>query len=239
MLSRANVAPGPPVYNGNACASQVPCYRSLPSPHLHRTNSTGCGHVSLPESTLQSKHDLVQVNPMFLQKLRLAQKMVRIQIPPVMPRTQRDCRKVRGLLPQASWPQGVRVCGFDQVIPGLADRIDSIATSGQLGAKPSQGFSPTPPLPTRPVPRRWSPESSTTWVERTDWSASSGRLPLGARNSRRGLILPSLLIWSQYDPRGGRCSYWSARSRSLVSTKARNSRTDARAVSRLRDTTAS
>ena len=64
-------------------------------------------------------------------------------------------------------------------------------------------------------------------------------LPLGARNSRRGLILPSLLIWSRYDPRGRRCSYWLARSRSLVSTKARNSRTDARAVSRLRDTTAS
>src|ERR1035438_5729506 len=53
--------------------------------------------------------------------------------------------------------------------------------------------SPPHPLFQRaPVPRRWSPESSTAWVERTDWSASSSRLPLDVRKSRRGLILPSL-----------------------------------------------
>src|ERR1035438_5473979 len=63
MLSRANFAPVPPVYNGNACASQVPCYRSLPSPHLHRMNSVGSSHVLLPES-LQSKHEILQVKPM-------------------------------------------------------------------------------------------------------------------------------------------------------------------------------
>src|ERR1035441_7111866 len=108
MLSRANFAPVPPVYNGNACASQVPCYRSLPSPHLHRTNSTGCGHVLLPESTLQSKHELFQVNPMFVRKSVLAQQMVRIQILPVMPRAKRDCRKVRRLLSQSPGAQDVR-----------------------------------------------------------------------------------------------------------------------------------
>ena len=128
-----------------------------------------------------------------------------------------------------------RIHSFDRV--SLFER--QVFWGWASGGETFTRFLPHTPFSHAPVPRRWSPESSTTWVERTDWSASSVRLPLGARNSRRGLILPSLLIWSQYDPRGGRCSYWSARSRSLVSTKARNSRTDARAVSRLRDTTAS
>jgi hypothetical protein len=152
MLSRAKFAPVPPVYNGNACASQVPCYRSLPSPHLHRMNSVGSSHVLLPESAPQSKHEILQVKPMLARKPLLAQPMVRIRIVPVMPRAKRDCRKVRGLLPQASWPQGVRVCGFDQVIPGLADRIDSIATSGQLGRNLHKVSPPHPLFQRAPFP---------------------------------------------------------------------------------------
>ena len=124
MLSRANFAPVPPVYNGNACASQVPCYRSLPSPHLHRTNSTGCGHVSLPESTLQSKHEILQVNPMFVRKPHFAQNVVGIQILPVMPRAQRNCGKVRRLLAQSPGAQCVRVGCFDHGRPAADSRTD-------------------------------------------------------------------------------------------------------------------
>src|ERR1035438_6469554 len=124
MLSLANFAPVPPVYNGNACASQVPCYRSLPSPHLHRTNSTGCGHVSLPESTLKSKHEILQVNPMFVRKPHLAQNVVGIQILPVMRCTKRDRREVRGLLPQSPSAQGVGVGRFGHVRPAAQSRTD-------------------------------------------------------------------------------------------------------------------
>src|ERR1039457_1624902 len=124
MLSRANFAPVPPVYNGNACASQVPCYRSLPSPHLHRTNSTGCGHVLLPESTLQSKHEILQVNPMFVRKPHLAQNVVGIQILPVMSRAERDRREVRGLLPQAPGAQSIRMRGLDNCRPAADSRTD-------------------------------------------------------------------------------------------------------------------
>ena len=124
MLSRANFAPVPPVYNGNACASQVPYYRSLPSPHLHRTNSTGCGHVSLPESTLQSKHEILQVNPMFVRKPHLAQNVVGIQILPVMSRAERDRREVRGLLPQAPGAQSIRMRGLDNCRPAAHSRTD-------------------------------------------------------------------------------------------------------------------
>jgi hypothetical protein len=34
------------------------------SPHLHRLDNAGCERALLPESTLQSMHDLFQVNPM-------------------------------------------------------------------------------------------------------------------------------------------------------------------------------
>jgi hypothetical protein len=124
MLSRANFAPVPPVYNGNACASQVPYYRSLPSPHLHRTNSTGCGHVSLPESTLQSKHEILQVNPMFVRKPHFAQNVVGIQILPVMPRAQRNCGKVRRLLAHSPGAQDVRVGRFDNGRPAAHSGTD-------------------------------------------------------------------------------------------------------------------
>src|ERR1022692_3556007 len=76
-------------------------------------NSAQCGPIFLPESTRQSKDEIFQVNPMLMQKLRLAQKMVRIQILPVMSRTQRDGREVRGLLPQSPGAQDIRVCRFD------------------------------------------------------------------------------------------------------------------------------
>src|ERR1035441_3964219 len=101
MLSRANFAPVTPVYNGNACASQVPCYRSSTYPPAPRTNSTGCGRVPLPESALQSKHEFFQVDPMFVRKPLLAQQMVRIQVLPVMPSAERDRREVRRLLSQS------------------------------------------------------------------------------------------------------------------------------------------
>jgi hypothetical protein len=54
-------------------------------------NNAGFSHALVPESTLQSKHEIFQVDPMFVRKLLLAQNMVRIQILPVMSRTERDC----------------------------------------------------------------------------------------------------------------------------------------------------
>jgi hypothetical protein len=123
MLSRANFAPVPPVYNGNACASQVPCYRSLPSPHLHRMNSVGSSHVLLPES-LQSKHEILQVKPMLARKPLLAQPMVRIRIVPVMPGAQRDGGEVRRLLPYPPGAQDVRVRSFDNGRSAAHSRTD-------------------------------------------------------------------------------------------------------------------
>ena len=67
--------------------------------HVHRMNGAGCGSVLLPESTLQSKHELFQVNPMFVRKPLLAQKVVRIQMIPMMSGAKRNRREVRGLLP--------------------------------------------------------------------------------------------------------------------------------------------
>ena len=54
-------------------------------------NSAGCGHVSLPEATLQSRYEFFQVNSLFVRKAVLAQNMVRIRILPVMSGTERDC----------------------------------------------------------------------------------------------------------------------------------------------------
>src|ERR1017187_7045445 len=99
VLSCAKVTP---LFSfAQAGSDQAVCLPCSGSPDLHRINRAGHGRVPLPESTLQSKHELVQVNPMFLQKLRLAQKMVRIQILPMMPGAQRDRREVRRLLSQS------------------------------------------------------------------------------------------------------------------------------------------
>src|ERR1022692_4719493 len=148
MLSRANFAPVPPVYNGNACASQVPCYRSLPSPHLHRMNSVGSSHVLLPES-LQSKHEILQVKPMLARKPLLAQPMVRIRIVPVMPGAQRDGGEVRGLLAQPSrrpkvfvWAASTRLRRL-----GRIESITSIPRASRGGALNQTIFLHPPPHP--------------------------------------------------------------------------------------------
>ena len=70
----------------------------------------GCGH-DLPESTLQCKHELFQVNPM--RKPVLAQNTIGVWISPVMPGAKRYRREVRGLLPHPSPAQGVGVRRFD------------------------------------------------------------------------------------------------------------------------------
>src|ERR1035441_8841045 len=85
------------------------------------------------ESILQRHDKSVKFKPMHQRERGLTENVVRNRKLPMMSRTQRDCREVRGLLAQPSRPHCIRVGGFDQVIPGLADRIDSIATSGQLG----------------------------------------------------------------------------------------------------------
>ena len=85
--------------------------------------------------------------------------------------------------------------------------------AGPVEAKPSQGFSPTPPFPTSPVPRRWSPESSaggTDGLERVLGPASPWCTELPPP-----LDPAFTLIWSQYDPRGRRCVYVSDSIKSL------------------------
>jgi len=60
--------------------------------------------IVLPEPAPQSKHEFLQVNSMRMRELLLAQQMVRIQTLLLMPRTKRDRREVRGLLPQSLGP---------------------------------------------------------------------------------------------------------------------------------------
>jgi hypothetical protein len=62
----------------------------LPNTTFTGMNSLQAGRALLPESTLQSKHDLLQVNPVHMRKFLLAQKVVCVRIPPVMPRAKRD-----------------------------------------------------------------------------------------------------------------------------------------------------
>jgi len=81
--------------------------------HLHWTNRMGSSPGLLPESILQSQHELFQVNPTSPHKLRLAQKVVRIRVLPVMGRTKRDRGEIRRLLPQSPGAQSVCVGGFD------------------------------------------------------------------------------------------------------------------------------
>jgi len=50
----------------------------------------------MPESTLQLKCELFQVNRVFLRKPLLAQEMVGIEIPPVMICAERDRPRSRG-----------------------------------------------------------------------------------------------------------------------------------------------
>src|ERR1700733_4707122 len=97
-------------------------------------NSAGCRHVLLPESTLQCKHQLVQVNLVFVRKSFLAHKMVRIQILPVMSCTKRDRREIRGLLPKSPSAQDVRVGRFDKGRLTAHSRTDCASK----GADPSQ-----------------------------------------------------------------------------------------------------
>src|ERR1039457_12961 len=86
--------------------------------------SAGCGHVVLLESTLQSKHEFFQADPMFVQKSLLAEPMVRIQIFPVMPRAKRDRREIRRLLPYPPGAQDVRVGSFDNSRSAAHPRTD-------------------------------------------------------------------------------------------------------------------
>jgi hypothetical protein len=76
-------------------------------------NRTRRSRVPLPESTLQSKHDLLQVNPMFTRKPPLPQSVIRIRTLPVMPATKRNSGEVGRFLPYPSGTQSVRVRRFD------------------------------------------------------------------------------------------------------------------------------
>src|ERR1035438_4547741 len=112
VLSCAKVTP---LFSfAQAGSDQAVCLPCSGSPDLHRINRAGHGRVPLPESTLQSKHDLGQVNPMFVRKLLFAQHMVRIQVPPVMSRTKRNRREIRSFLPYPPGAQRVRVGTFDR-----------------------------------------------------------------------------------------------------------------------------
>src|ERR1035441_9321102 len=66
------------------------------------------------ESILQRHDKSVKFKPMHQRERGLTENVVRNRKLPMMSRTQRDCREVRGLLAQPSRPYGVRVCGFDQ-----------------------------------------------------------------------------------------------------------------------------
>jgi hypothetical protein len=57
--------------------------------------------IPLPESTLQSKHELLQVNPMLLRKALLSQSMIRIRILAMVPGTKRDPEKSANM--QSGW----------------------------------------------------------------------------------------------------------------------------------------
>src|ERR1017187_1405856 len=101
VLSCAKVTP---LFSfAQVCSDSAVCLPCSGSPDLHRINRAGHGRVPLPESTLQSKHELVQVNPMFLQKLRLVQKMVRIQILPMMPGAKRSEERRVGKEGRSRW----------------------------------------------------------------------------------------------------------------------------------------
>src|ERR1035438_7140149 len=146
VLSCAKVTP---LFSfAQAGSDQTVCLPCAGSPDLHRINRAGHGRVPLPESTLQSKHELFQVNPMFLQKLRLAQKMVRIQILPMMPGAQRDRREVRGLLPQ-SFRSARALSGQSHV-------------SAKTPARPEDGTNPDSPDDAR----------STAGSPRSPWSSA-------------------------------------------------------------------
>ena len=114
-----------------------------PSPMM---KSAGCGHVVLLESTLQSKHEFFQADPMFVQKSLLAEPMVRIQIFPVMPRAKRDCRKVRRLLSQSPGSQDVRMRRFDNSRPAAHSRTDCASQR----SNPSQILRASVRTPPRP-----------------------------------------------------------------------------------------
>ena len=76
-------------------------------------NRTRRSRVPLPESTLQSKHEFLEVHCMPVQKTLLAQPMIRIRILPVMPATKRNSGEVGRFLPYPSGTQSVRVRRFD------------------------------------------------------------------------------------------------------------------------------
>jgi hypothetical protein len=82
--------------------------------HVRMGRSSPAADTSCcPESTLQTKHNLLQIDSMRMRKPLLAQRVVRVPILPMMPRTQRDRREVRRLLPHPSGAQRVRVGSFD------------------------------------------------------------------------------------------------------------------------------
>jgi hypothetical protein len=64
----------------------------------------------MPESTLQLKCELFQVNRMFLRKPLLAQEMVRIEIPPVICAERDGPRSRRSFVPFPCYP--TRLCGL-------------------------------------------------------------------------------------------------------------------------------
>jgi hypothetical protein len=62
---------------------------------------------------LQRPDDISKLKPVNQRERGLPQDVIRIWVLPMMSGAKRDCREIRGLLPQPSWSQSVRVCGFD------------------------------------------------------------------------------------------------------------------------------
>ena len=66
---------------------------------------------------IEGRHELAQIELVFLCKALLAQPVVRIQIVPVMSCTKWDGREVGGLLPQSPGSQCVSMGSFDNGHP--------------------------------------------------------------------------------------------------------------------------
>ena len=100
----------------------------------------------LPEATLQSKHEFLEVHCMPVQKTLLAQPMIRIRILPVMPATKRNSGEVGCFLPYSSCTQRVRVRRFDD---GHA-AVDSCTDHASKRSNPSQILRASVRTPPRP-----------------------------------------------------------------------------------------
>jgi hypothetical protein len=166
-------------------------------------NSVGC---LLPEATLQSKHEFLEVHCMPVQKTLLAQPMIRIRILPVMPATKRNSGEVGCFLPYSSCTQRVRVRRFDD---GHA-AVDSCTDHASKRSNPSQILRAsvrTPPRPGSDLAHRHSPlRRQTPWRRlrqsgrRAHLACVNGNVKISRRRARNHP--------GQYRPASGWFSKW-------------------------------